>query len=469
MVITAFDRRANATMRQMRGLLPHSLFFKISIALLVTLLSILGCEFPERPRRITISSPRSFKPLRPSELKSLEQALEMVVTVARDDLGLPVVDPIHLNLYRNSLSFAAYGYGYTTLPVDVSNTSAMARGSSIHVDLEKSGVRPGPGWVASLAHEYGHTIQASIAGEKGLQIHWLVEGFAEWVSAKVLDSLGWQSYQVSRYRAYQELDRHRDLLTFNSGDGWQHLLAEPRGRIRSYTLGFAFADKLIQEKGLSVMLDYLRSGDFERSFGISQSKFFDDFQNDLIMGRPSQILSELFLRPDWRPNDRWTYRETRPGVSSEVTGQVTAETLVWGVPCFVMRMGDETRYYLKATLSLIGVAKDGQIVAKNSKPDRDAYWPLRVGFEWQNAFTHRDFAEGATRRINYKGVVAREESVTVPAGSFRSVLVQSYGFQSGRLLAEYWYVPSVKWFVRSRSFNYLDGYSERQLVKFKIS
>jgi len=54
----------------------------------------------------------------------------------------------------------------------------------------------------------------------------------------------------------------------------------------------------------------------------------------------------------------------------------------------------------------------------------------------------------------------------VPAGTFESFKIETYGAESGTLFTEQWYVPNVKWFVKTR--NYLpEGVREEQLTSFK--
>jgi len=415
---------------------------------------------------MAISNVPTFRPANPADILSFEQAVAAVITVARDDLKLPVVDQVNLNLYKNSLSFAVYGFGYTTLPIDVVNATATAIGSTIHIDLQKTQGYLWPGLVNVLAHEYAHTIHYSLAGREFSRSNWFSEGFAEWVSAKVLDVLGWQEYGLSRYRVYQELFRHQELLPSDNLVDWNSLRAKPKGSIRTYSVGFGLVDRLIQMRGLSAMMEYLRSGDFEHSFGVSQKAFIEAFKEYVGSINPGQPASVIIPRPDWKVGNQWTYVETRPGFTTKITEEVVTETMVWGVPCFLVRIGDETHFYTKPTLSLIAIAKDGNLTSRNSKPDRIFFWPLETGMEWQNSFIRRDFEKGFARRINYMMVAANSEQVTVPAGTFQAVKIQAYGYETGRLVAEYWYCHTVKWLVKSRTFRRNEGYIERELVRF---
>jgi hypothetical protein len=133
----------------------------LSGILVLLILIVTGCGFPERPEEITISKAAVFKPAIPSEIKTFEQALTAIITICRDDIGLPVVDPLYVKLYKNSVSYAFYGRGWRTLPYDVANSTAFARNNEINIDLEKAG-RDRATSIWLLAHEYAHNVHPGI-------------------------------------------------------------------------------------------------------------------------------------------------------------------------------------------------------------------------------------------------------------------------------------------------------------------
>ena len=109
-----------------------------------------ACGYPERPTVISISNLGTFRPASPRDIKSVEQALAAIITVCRDDLKFPPVQTFEANLYKNSQSFASYGVDWRMFPTDVARMTAFARGSKIHVDLQK--VNDDTGW--ALSHGY---------------------------------------------------------------------------------------------------------------------------------------------------------------------------------------------------------------------------------------------------------------------------------------------------------------------------
>jgi hypothetical protein len=59
------------------------------------------------------------------------------------------------------------------------------------------------------------------------------------------------------------------------------------------------------------------------------------------------------------------------------------------------------------------------------------------------------------------------EPVRVTAGVFGAVKIESYARSTGRLLAEYWYAPKVKWFVKTRLYGDM-GVEEEELLKTNV-
>ena len=68
-----------------------------SLPSLMLLSLCLACDIPERPKTTTISNPPAFRPSSPKDVKTPEQALGAIITVCRDALHLPVVNPVHLS------------------------------------------------------------------------------------------------------------------------------------------------------------------------------------------------------------------------------------------------------------------------------------------------------------------------------------------------------------------------------------
>jgi hypothetical protein len=150
-------------------------------------------------------------------------------------------------------------------------------------------------WIRVLAHELTHTAEFELFdGRIALADQWLIEGFAEWVGYKVVQSFGAQDFAVSRklaldsivtatsrqtFPALGQLARNPDWIT------WTRTL----GRPATYGQALIAVDYLIQERGLSAVIEYFRlfkklnnrERNFVTAFGESVSAFDGRFSEHL--------------------------------------------------------------------------------------------------------------------------------------------------------------------------------------------
>jgi hypothetical protein len=441
----------------------------------ITLLAlvVVSCGVPERPKVVTISKVPVFRPSSPKEVQTIEQAMAAIITVCRDDLGLPVVEPLFVYLYKNAASFALYGHRWSTLPIDVAHIVAFAAENRLHVNTENS---RGGSWgiaIPLLAHEYGHNIHYNVAGNNIRGTRWFAEGFGDWVAARVIDVLGWQSYAVTLHRVKRELARHRNLLPGLSslfyGRDWESVLQKPKGYVRTHSLAFTAVDRLIDKKGLSSALDYIRSGDFEGSFGESQVAYKADLGNSGLGFEQPQMSNFVMRKPEWKAGYHWIYEERLPGKRATLLKQIVKEDSNHGIPVFVVKVDNEEEFYAKETLGLVATMKNGKLSTNRDKSNEFFAWPLEAAKEWRNTFTLQDLESKTTGVIDRLMVVQNMEEVRVPAGTFKVAKIEAYDNKSGRLEAEYWYSPTAKWFVKYINYGGGDGFvREQQLLSFNV-
>lgn len=444
--------------------------FKALVLVAASLL--IACGFPQPPQIITISNPAVFRPSKPSDIKTFEEAMAAIMTVCREDLHLPAVDPIQLRLYKNTASFASYGHGWTTLPIDVADFAAETQENKIHINLEKI---QGKGWgklTDLLAHEYGHVIQYALAStDRQTTTRWFREGFADWVAAKVLHSLGWVDYPVTLRRTKLELIRNGDLLTeLRALDHrWGSLSTRPKGHIRTYTLGFVATDWLLERGGLPATLQYVRSKDFSASFNLSLDDFEAEFDKHLSNSESSNNAASIVMqKPDWKVGYQWTYAVRAAGARGSMTKEVVREDEFERVPAYVIKMDEVEGFHTKKTLERIAAMRDGKLVNKRDNPSHDLSWPLVAGKQWKNTFTWEDLVHKSKHKIDFSMVVSNIEKITVPAGNFVAARIEGYDSKSGRLMTEYWYSPTTKWFIKTRAYDTTVPFVEEELTSFKI-
>jgi hypothetical protein len=443
-----------------------------TFALCFSGLLFFGCGYPERPKVVTISRADTFRPPSARDVKSVEQALAAIVTVCRDDLKFPLVKSFEANLYKNSQSFASFGVDWRMFPIDVADIGAFANGSKIHVDLQKTN---GSGWAVItwlLAHEYGHNIHHEIAGVIPRTDPWFNEGFAEWVAAKTLDSLGWQDYDHSINRVTKEAVRYLDLLprvaNLRDRQTWRRTMGFTYGRIRTYSLALVAVDRLIQRQRLPSAVPLLSANVFNESFGTSYDEFDRDLSNYLAGHRMQSNDFSIVNPPLWKLGDKWSYELRRPGQTMMMEREFVRRDTFVGIPSYVVKNGSAESFYAMDSLALVATKKNGQYTYRVSNIDQVTAWPLRANKEWQNTFTRENDEVGAPRAARLLMRVVGFENINVKAGILRTVKIEAYGYSSGRLFAEYWYSPETKWFAKSRIYDRDFSLLEEELVSFKV-
>jgi len=427
-----------------------------------------SCSLPEPPQIIGISNPPAFKPKTPQEIKTLEEAMAAVITITSQELGLPVVEPLYVHLHKNTDSYAAYsGSGrldYNMVQFSVAN----AQGSRFHVNMEKTKGRPWSTLIKTLAHEYAHNIENTLTVLRSPQ--WIREGFADWVAAKVLHSLGWQDYTLSLHRAELEVRRLRSSLPalsdLEKNERWAVWANDPKGAIWTYRLAFVAMEKLMERKGMQGLVDYFKSQDFKGSFGLSAKDFEIFLAKSLAESKPPLGRDLKSDKPEWKVGDRWRYSWKEPGRRGALTKEVVGEDDFEGIPAYRVRVGQNENVYSKDILGLLATQSKGKGVTKTSAPYQLLSWPMEVKKEWRNSFTRENLEQGSSQTFDNLISVAGVEEVKTPAGTFPAFKIEVFAFHSGALLEEHWYSPEVAWFVKERIY-LVNGVREEVLTGFR--
>ena len=131
----------------------------------------------------------------------------------------------------------------------------------------------------------------------------------------------------------------------------------------------------------------------------------------------------------------------------------------------MVKVGNNEVYYSKQSLGLLATAAKGKLISKRSSPLEYFSWPLEGGKEWRDAFVLENLEQKSSRKSENLHVVAGLEEISVPAGTFESVKIDTYAVTGGALLLEHWYAPSAKWFVKIRDY-VQDGVREEELTSF---
>jgi hypothetical protein len=146
---------------------------------------------------------------------------------------------------------------------------------------------------------------------------------------------------------------------------------------------------------------------------------------------------------------------------------VDREEVVDGVPNYVIKSGTREIFYRKSDLATTRETLEGVVVLKNT-PARFYYvWPMRVGQTWdQRILEERPKDRQSAERVDTV-LVEAEETVTIPAGTFKTLKLVYRNKKTGALRYEAWYSPELKQVVKLRE-NLDAGVRVRELVTFKL-
>ena len=171
--------------------------------------------------------------------------------------------------------------------------------------------------------------------------------------------------------------------------------------------------------------------------------------------------------PVWSVGDEWRFsRSTTAGRRSAFRWRVAREQVVDDVAYYVMQSGSREIFYRKSDLSHSHDDLSGTLDLRNTPPRFHFIWPLAVGASWAQTYRYERPAAQLNYATSYTGTVEAEETITVPAGTFRTLKVVQRGSKN-TVFDERWYAPDVRMWARLRFPDGDDGEETRELLEFK--
>jgi hypothetical protein len=266
-------------------------------ALPLTLLALTAACASATPRVVTSSEVRSRPVARADWIHGWDSALATATTVMERELAVPRFEvTLHLYPGRRAFEQALLASGYRADFARDTAATMTAVGGYRAVLINEANLFEAS-WerrLALLAHEVAHSLQYELGGgHRGTSDQWLREGFAEWVSVRVMERLDGPTLEQARYRARLEL-RGRPLaslpalgtmVTFRQ---WVTLGQGPDGGV-VYELAFTAADFLVRRHGAESVVRYFalfaraqdRARNFRAAFGEDVGEFERAFRAEL--------------------------------------------------------------------------------------------------------------------------------------------------------------------------------------------
>jgi protein TonB len=171
--------------------------------------------------------------------------------------------------------------------------------------------------------------------------------------------------------------------------------------------------------------------------------------------------------PVWQVGDAWRYSYKSPSGSGTYVWSVNRIESLDGIPHYVIKSGTREILYRVSDLASSLERVDGVVVSRES-PSRLSYvWPLTIGKTWEQSTVRERPVDRQTLSRDSLYTVEDEETITVPAGTFRTLKIVWRNKRTRALIDEMWYAPDVKLWVKIREV-LENGVRERELLNFKL-
>ena len=241
-----------------------------------------ACAISHEPHIVSIPQPSVRAALTLDEIGDNRTAAVTIASIFDRQLGIPRF-PATLEFYPHTDAFEKallrVGYDVELARATAARMTAVGGYRGVMLNDGKFGQLSTPQRVAMLAHELGHSFQYELGGGKrGASDQWLREGFAEWLSIRVierLDGVSMATIRRDRQRELRAAGRSRtprlgELVTFPE---W--VRASARYKETMYALAFVAVDVLLERHGLPAVIDYFsrfassddRVANFRAAFG----------------------------------------------------------------------------------------------------------------------------------------------------------------------------------------------------------
>jgi len=257
----------------------------------------------EQPRTIAIQDIRARPEPRAEFVDDYEGALASIAAVVERDLGLPKLQgTVHLVPDRDALYdvLEANGADPATARGAADRMLAIGAYRAVYVNLTAFARLNWNARIAVLSHEVAHAAQYELSGgRRSTSDQWLREGYADWVQAHVLDSMGVltrdgiltrNSRFISQPGKREALPSLSDLVNFPE---WVAVSNGPANDLL-YPYAYIATDFLIRRHSAAGAIDYFRLfadsddrlGNFRRAFGEEWSAFDAALRDHVAQLRP---------------------------------------------------------------------------------------------------------------------------------------------------------------------------------------
>lgn len=167
--------------------------------------------------------------------------------------------------------------------------------------------------------------------------------------------------------------------------------------------------------------------------------------------------------PVWMKGDEWRFSFESTTGRGTFTWRVDREEMLDGVAYYIIKSGTREIFYRKSDLASARETVNGVLVTQNMPPRLHFVWPLAVGTTWEQTYRFERPVDGLAYDTRQVGSVDSEETITVPAGTFRTLKIVYRTRRTDTVRWEQWYAPEARMWIRTREQRE-EGLYSRELI-----
>ena len=176
------------------------------------------------------------------------------------------------------------------------------------------------------------------------------------------------------------------------------------------------------------------------------------------------------VKPEWKVGSEWAYRWESPSGSGTFVWRLDRVEDLANEPHYVIRTGSREIFYRVADRGVTKETLNGRTVREFSPSAawKSVTFPLRVGLSWDMKYSVTRPTEQRTNNIERRCLAEKEESVTVPAGTFDTIRIDCWNSRTGGWAHTAWYSPEVTHMVKEEFALTTGGRESRELLMFRL-
>jgi hypothetical protein len=185
------------------------------------------------------------------------------------------------------------------------------------------------------------------------------------------------------------------------------------------------------------------------------------------LGTAGAVSTSNVAAPVWKVGDEWAYRQEAPDRAVTFVWSVDDIEKLDGVDHYVVKSGTRN-IYLRTSDGAVTLEKvSGKPVNRYTPAWVLFGWPLSPGKKWEAQYHEERIDERTTEEVTRTCEAGAEETITVPAGTFATLLITCKNQRNGALVYQQWYAPAVKQYVRE-VWQQRNGQRVRELIAYRL-